>query len=157
MTNEKTPVAPANAGAMQKNRWPKGRSGNPAGKIKGTRHKATRAVESLLEGQAEALTQKAVEMALAGDSVALRLCLDRIAPPRKGRTVMFHLPSMESVGDLLTVMDAVVRAVADGQLTTDEGTAVVGLLEAKRKVIESVELERRLAALEQSQEKTHDR
>jgi hypothetical protein len=53
--------------------------GNP-GKPKGTRHKATRAALALLDGEAEALTRQAVTMALEGDTTALRLCLERIAP-----------------------------------------------------------------------------
>ena len=36
------------------------------------------AIESLLEGQAEALPHTAITKALEGDSVALRLCMDRI-------------------------------------------------------------------------------
>src|ERR1700693_659671 len=55
-----------------------GASGNPDGRPKGSRNKSTLALEALLDGQAEALTQKAVELALAGDITALRLCLDRI-------------------------------------------------------------------------------
>jgi hypothetical protein len=74
-------ASPANAGAKQGGRFPKGRSGNPAGKLKGTRHRTTLAAEALLDGEAEALTRKVIEMALAGDSAALRLCLDRILPP----------------------------------------------------------------------------
>lgn len=54
-------------------------TGNP-GRPKGARNKATTAALALLEGQAEALTQRAVEMALAGDTVALRLCMGN--PPR---------------------------------------------------------------------------
>ena len=37
--------------------------GNP-GKPKGSRHKATRAIEALLEGQTEQLTQAAIDKAL---------------------------------------------------------------------------------------------
>ncbi len=44
--------------------------GNP-GKPRGARHKTTRAVEELLDGQSEAITQKAVDLALAGDTTAL--------------------------------------------------------------------------------------
>ena len=33
----------------------------------------------------ESLTQKAIDLALGGDMAALRLCLDRILPPRKDR------------------------------------------------------------------------
>jgi Family of unknown function (DUF5681) len=60
-----------------------GRSGNPAGKARGTRNKVTLAIEALLDGEAEALTRKAIEIAKGGDLAALRLCLDRLAPPRK--------------------------------------------------------------------------
>ena len=58
-----------------------------AGRPKGSRNKATIAIESLLEGQAEALTQTAISKALDGDSIALRLCMDRIAPPMKDKPV----------------------------------------------------------------------
>ena len=54
-------------------------TGNP-GKPKGARHRATLAVAALLDGEAEALTRKAVDMALAGDRAAMRLCLERLAP-----------------------------------------------------------------------------
>lgn len=61
----------------------KGVSGNPKGKIKGTKNLVTRAAEAMLDGEADKLTRKAIEMALSGDSFALRLCLERIIPPRK--------------------------------------------------------------------------
>ena len=54
------------------------------GRPRGSRNKITLATESLLQGQAEALTQTAVTKALEGDSVALRLCMERIAPAPKG-------------------------------------------------------------------------
>jgi len=64
--------------------WPKGTSGNRAGKPPGTRCRATLAAEQLLDGEAEALTRRAIEAALGGDTVALRICLDRILPPPGG-------------------------------------------------------------------------
>ena len=69
-------MAPENIGQEQAGRFRKGQSGNPGGCPKGSRNAATLAVAILLDGQAEALTQKAIQMALAGDSVALRLCLE---------------------------------------------------------------------------------
>src|SRR4051794_19245708 len=77
----------------------KGESGNPQGKPKGTRHRVTIAAEILLEGEAEAITRKAIELAKAGDGPALRLCMDRIYPARKDRPVRFRLPPLEKVGD----------------------------------------------------------
>ena len=66
-------------------------SGN-SGRPKGSRNKATIAIESLLEGQAEALTQTAISKALDGDSIALRLCMDRIAPPMKDKPLFSPYP-----------------------------------------------------------------
>jgi hypothetical protein len=61
----------------------------------------TLAVEMLLDGEAETITRKAVEMALAGDTTALRLVLERICPPRKERPVAFTLPTLETPADAL--------------------------------------------------------
>lgn len=59
----------------------KGKSGHPKGRPPGSRHKATLAPLALLEGEASMLTRRAIDAALGGDMVALRLCLERIVPP----------------------------------------------------------------------------
>ena len=74
-------MAPVTTIGKQGSRFQKGRSGNPNGRPKGSRNAATLAIEVLLDGQAQALTQKAIELALAGDPVALRLCLERMTTP----------------------------------------------------------------------------
>ena len=71
------------------------------------------AVLELLDGQAEALTQRAVELALDGDTVALRLCLERLAPPRKDAPVEFSLPRMVTVRDAAEAAAAVLHAVSE--------------------------------------------
>ena len=76
-----------------------GKSGNPAGKPKGSRNQITLAIEALLDGEGEALTKKAIELAKTGDMQALRLCLDRLVPPRKDRPVSFELPAITCAGD----------------------------------------------------------
>jgi hypothetical protein len=63
----------------------------------GSRNRTTLAVEALLDGEAETLTRKAIELAKAGDLAALRVCLDRIAPPRKDRPVLFELPPVRGI------------------------------------------------------------
>ena len=127
-----------------------GQSGNPKGRPKGARCKATLAAQALLDGEAEALTRKAVELALEGDLTALRLCLERIVPPRKDSPVKVTLPTLESAADIPTVTNALLEAVARGELTPSEAQAVAGLVEAHRKALETEELERRIAALEQT-------
>lgn len=124
--------------------------GNP-GRPQGARHKATRAALALLDGEAEALTRKAVELALDGDGAALRLCLERIAPPRRDAPVTFDLPRMETARDAATAAGAVLEAVAEGELTPTEGAHIMGLVETFRRTLETSELEARLAALEMSE------
>lgn len=135
----------------------KGVSGNPAGKPVGTRHKATRAALALLEGEAEALSRKAVELALEGNVVALRLCLERLAPPPKDRVLdpdAVELPELLP-GNLAAASAAVLRAVVEGKLTPLEGAALAGLLDGHRKTVELVDLEARLAAVEAAQQEGH--
>ena len=122
-------------------------SGNP-GRPSGARHKTTLAIQALLDGEGEALTRKAIDMALAGDTTALRLCLERIAPPRKDAPVSFDLPPMESAASASAAMGAILAGVASGDLTPGEGSAIAGLVEGYRKALETAELEVRIAALE---------
>ncbi|MEM7472923.1 MAG: DUF5681 domain-containing protein [Pseudomonadota bacterium] len=123
--------------------------GNP-GRPKGTRLKVTRAVEELLEGQAEALSQKAVELALGGDTTALRLCIERIAPVRKDSPVEFDLPEMTCAEEAALAASAVLKAVSQADLTPLEGASLMGLIEQYRRTLETTQIEKRLQALEQS-------
>ena len=122
--------------------------GNP-GKKPGIRHKTTLAIQALLEGEGEALTRKAIDMALAGDTVALRLCLERLAPPRKDAPVRFELPPMDGAENAAAAMGAILASVARGDLTPSEATSLAGLLDVYRKTLEATELEARLKALEE--------
>jgi Family of unknown function (DUF5681) len=139
---------PANTGGKQDGRFPKGRSGNPRGKPTGARHRTTLAAEALLDGQAEALTRKAVELALAGDSTALRLCLDRILPPRRERPVRFKLPLLQSPADSAAAMAAIATAVAVAKITPGEAAELSKFVEAYVKALEASEFDQRLRALE---------
>jgi len=135
--------------------WKSGESGNPKGCPAGSRHKATLAVLALLDGEAEGLTRKAVEMALAGDTTALRLCLERLAPPRKDSPLtLAGLPKIKAAADLPKATARVLEAVADGTITPSEGQALAGLLEAHRRTLETTEIEQRLSALEAKEKRS---
>jgi hypothetical protein len=118
------------------------------GRTPGSRHKSTLAVEAVLEGEAEGLTRKAIEMALAGDGPALRLCLDRIAPPRKDSPISFALPAIMTAADTVAASSSLLVAVAAGDVTPDEAGRVMALLTAHRTLVETGDLETRIAALE---------
>src|SRR5215217_8503149 len=120
------------------------RCGNP-GRPAGARNRATLAAIALLEGEAEALTRRCVELALAGDTTAMRLCLERLLP--KSRAVRLQLP-MRTLADLDAATETVSEALAEGTIVLDEVATLTGLIEARRRVLETTELERCLSVLE---------
>ena len=121
------------------------------GKPRGSVHRVTRAVAEMLDGDAEAITRKAIDMALEGDAKALRLCLERIAPPRKDSPVEFDLPPFASAADTAEAARSVLAGVAAGSLSPLEGASIMGLIESYRRTLETTELEMRLKALEDRQ------
>jgi len=132
-------------------RKPDGRfaRGNKVGGSKrGSRHRTTLAIEALLDGEHEALTRKAVELALAGDTVALRLCLDRLAPPRKDAPVSIDLPHVRTAADALEASTALLSALSAGDVTPGEAGRVMALLTAHKVIVEVADHEARLADLE---------
>ena len=129
--------------------FPKGRSGNPAGRRFGSRNKATMAALELLANEAEALTRKAVEAAVAGDPTAMRLCLDRVLP--RDRADKFALPPIQSAADVARAMGAVTAALADGLITPGEAQAIARVVTTFVQVIETSDFDRRLTMLEAEQ------
>jgi len=104
-----------------------------------------------LEGEGKAITRKAIELAKAGDTVALRLCLDRLAPVRKDRPITFALPEIQTTADLPKASAALLRAVAGGELALSEAAELAKLIAAHCQAIETTELQARLEQLEQAQ------
>jgi len=123
-----------------------------AGRPKGSRNRTTQAVEALLAGEAEALTRRAVELALEGDTTALRLCLERIAPPQKDRPVTFALPRLETPADAVKASAALLTAVASGDLTPSEAEALSKLVERFVRAVEAHHILERLESLEAERE-----
>lgn len=128
-------------------RFKPGWAGGP-GRPAGSRNKATVMLDQLAEGEAPALLQTVLGNAKGGDMAAARIVLDRIWPVRKSRPVSLSLPEINTAADVVAALGAVADAVGAGDLSPDEGAAVASILETKRKAIETVELETRVAALE---------
>ena len=144
----KAEAEPSKNGRNPDGTFARGNNANPAGKPKGARHKTTLAIEALLDGEAETITRKAVELAKAGDLTAIRVCLDRLVPARRDRTVAFELPKIEKPGDAVTACAALLEAVADGALTPSEASELGKLIDACVRSIEASEFEERLSRLE---------
>lgn len=131
----------------EQGRWNQGVSGNPAG-----RPPNSEAIRRLLEPHAPALVQKAIDMALEGDSGALRLCLDRLAPASRPESLPVDVPEIVSAEGWSGKAKAVIEAAAQGRISTDAAERLLGALASAAKVVEMEDFERRIRVLESSLE-----
>jgi hypothetical protein len=144
---------PDNTGRVQATRndngqFVKGVSGNPSGRPCGSLNKTTLAAQSLLDGQAEVLVQKLIDLALDGDTTALRLALERIIPPRKDNYVTIDLPQIQGAHDIVEAISVITKAVSTGGILPSEGHTLAAIIEHLRRSIETSELQQKLAHLE---------
>jgi hypothetical protein len=128
--------------------WVKGQSGNPAGRRRGCRNKATRSAELFLDGETDALVRKAVERALAGDDLPLRLCLDRTIAPRRERPVAIQLPPIRTAADIAPAIAAIAACLAKGTITTGQAAELSKMMDTFVRAVDAVEFDRRLTLLE---------
>src|SRR4051812_6675783 len=127
-----------------------GSSGNPAGRPVGSRNKSTLLSEELLDGQAAALIQKAIDLGLSGDTTALRLCLERISSPRKERLIELSLPPITEARHASAALTSILSAVAEGRVTPGEAESLARTVEIHTRIIETEDMARRLDHLEEA-------
>jgi len=102
----------ANSAKKQRGRpFRKGESGNPAGKTPGAQNRKTLAVQELLNGEAEKLTRRCVELALE----------ERLAPPPKDRHIDFPIPAATTGREINMALTKMAEGVSPGTLTPGEG------------------------------------
>ena len=128
--------------------WKKGQSGNPSGKPQGMRNKATMMVINLMEQGAEEITKAVIDAAKGGDLMAARLVIERLAPPLRERPITLNLPSTATAEGISAAQQAILQAVGVGDLLPGEGATLAGIVEIRRKALETQELESRITALE---------
>ena len=129
---------------------PRGRPfkpGNP-GRPPGSKNKATRMAEQLVEGQAEQLVQKVLDLAQAGNLAALRMVLDRVWPARKGQPVNVDMPPINTTADVLPAIASIWTAIRQGGLTPEEASALSIVMDRSIQAIELHDVTKRIAALE---------
>jgi hypothetical protein len=105
-------------------------------------------VRQLLDPHREDLVAKAVALALAGDTVALRICIDRIAPPPRPESSPVSIPGIALATTMSDKARAIVDAVGDAVISADAAAVLLGALADAAKIIEADELTARIAALE---------
>lgn len=130
-------------------RFQPGQSGNPSGRPPGARHAALLALDAIGAEGANNVMESVVYAAQTGDMRAADILLRRLWPERKGRPVLFDMPPIETSSDIAAALGSITNAVAGGEASPEEGAAMAAILETQRRAMETVELERRLTALEQ--------
>ena len=125
-----------------------GQSGNPAGRPRGSRNKASILLRDLLDGESTAITRKAIELAKDGDIAAIRICMERLVPPRKSDPVVFDLPRLDTAADAVAALSALVAAVATGDLTPSEAADLTKVVDSYVLTLATAGFEERLAKLE---------
>lgn len=126
---------PENTEKKQGTQFQKGKSGNPNGRPKGSLNRATLACQELLNGEAEAITRKAVNMALQGDMAAIKLCLERIVTPKKENPINVDLPTIKKSSDLPKFTAALLKAVTSGEITIAEAQGLLALITSHEKAL----------------------
>jgi len=120
-------------------------NGNP-GRNPGPKNRITVVAAALLDGDAEALVRKAVELAKAGDIHMLKCLLGRILP--RERVVNLDLPPMEFADDAVEALGRIMRAVSEGVISPSEGAALATLTNSYANAIDKADLVQRLDSLE---------
>jgi hypothetical protein len=134
-------------------RFQKGQSGNPAGRPRGSRNKASICMQELLEQKAEQLVGKVVAMAIAGNIAALRLCLDRLVPARKYQPLLCEMPPLANAADAVAAIAGIASAAVAGDVTADGAAKLAKVISLYVNTLEAREFEDRLALLERADRK----
>jgi hypothetical protein len=137
--------------AKQRHGFQPGQSGNPAGRPKGSHHKAIEALDLLGRNASEEILLAVINAAKSGDARSAELVLRRIWPERTSRPVPLDLPSLNDAAGVVQAIARIAEATASGEISPEEAAGYTALAEAQRKALETADLEVRIAALEASQ------
>ena len=128
----------------------KGQIGNPAGRPRGSRKQASFRIREVLEQRADELVDKGIEMALAGNIAAIRLCLNRLVPARANEPFFCDMPRLEKAADAVDALARLLSAAAAGDVTVDQAAKLARVISLYVNALEEHEFEDRLAKLERA-------
>jgi hypothetical protein len=132
-----TSKSPNSSKRVSNGKWTRGVSGNPTGRPVGSPNKSTVFLEELLHARQEALVEKAIELALKGDPVALRLCIERLYPAPRERRIDLPLPQVRNVEEATAALSTVLTGIGEGQITPGEGAILAEIVETQERLVEA--------------------
>ena len=79
---------------------------------------------------------------------ACRMIIDKVLPNTKERSISLDLPLVNDLGGVGNAQAQILQAVASGDITPNEGERIAAIVEARRRSIETIDLEARIRRLE---------
>jgi hypothetical protein len=119
------------------------------GRPKGSRNKSKSPRQDLFDEYAEHVIRKGIALALAGDTNALRICMDRISPARRDALIQMNLPAIRKAEDLDKAAEKVTQGLRRGKITPIEAGRIMHTLEGRLRIFETVELANRIEKVEE--------
>jgi hypothetical protein len=150
MSNDTRPPTLPEIARIRGRPFQKGQSGNPAGRKKGARSATEQIRAAVGSDNLKAILLAQIEKAKAGDTAAARVVFEVSVPRWKPVEPMILLDLPENA-TLAEQGEAIVAAVAAGELSPSTGAQLLQALGAQAKVVEVDDLARRIEALEASQ------
>lgn len=130
--------------------WKPGQSGNPRGREPGTG--PLQKLRAALSKDVPAILKKLAAAAKAGDVQAARLILERVLPPVKAIEPATPI-KLDAAATLTEKGEAILAAVAAGDLAPAQGAQLIAAIGTFAKVKEIDELEARISAIEKRHER----
>lgn len=130
-------------GVVRRKMAPRGRpfeKGNP-GRPPGSKNRTTIVAAALLDGEAEDLVRRAIELAKAGDVAMLKFLLGRMLP--RERRIQFDLPP-----DAVEALGAIMAAVSEGKITPAEAANLATLVNCYTHAVDLADVVKRFDQLE---------
>jgi hypothetical protein len=118
------------------------------GRPKGSRNKSKSPGQDLFDEYAPHLIRKCIAQALNGEPSAMRICIAQISPARLDAFIRMSLPPIKTAGDLHKAAEKVTQALGRGKITPTEGGKVMSILAGRSKIIETAQLDGRVAKIE---------
>lgn len=134
---------------MTTTKFQKGQSGNPSGRPKGSKNRATLLAIAAMQGELGSIVKTIIEAAKKGDMTAARLVVDKLIPAAKDRPIGITLPDLKNIAGCREAQATVVQAVADSDLLPSEGEHLSAMIEYQRKGLEGDIVLARLTAIEE--------
>ncbi len=125
--------------------------GNKHGKCRpaGSRNKVTLAAANIIEEQAAAISERAVDMALDGDRAMIKMVLERVVPVKKSVPIRLpDMPKVNSVADASRLTGFVLSSISEGKLSPVDGEIISRSCQRHLQALQVSDLEQRLAELE---------